>query len=92
MNNINSEEVRVNVQTNHNASVGNNAYEGGAVGNNAPDVDDNVLNSRPGRTVHPAVPHNHDVGNNVSTAKPRCSVRFATNNPQSIVNEGEVSA
>jgi hypothetical protein len=53
MNNINSEEVRVNVQTNHNASVGNNAYEGGAVGNNAPDVDDNVLNSRPGRTSVP---------------------------------------
>jgi hypothetical protein len=63
MNYVNSEDVnRVNVQTNHN--------EGGAVGNKAPDLNDNVLNSRPGRTVHPAVPHNHDVGNNVSTAKP----------------------
>jgi hypothetical protein len=68
INNVNPEDVRTNVQTNHNTSIQNSAYEGGAIGTNAPEV-----------------------GNNASTARPRRSVRFATDNSQSIVNEGEIS-
>jgi hypothetical protein len=50
------------------ACIQNSAYEGGAIGTNAPEV-----------------------ANNASTARPRRSVRFATDNSQSIVNEGEIS-